>query len=84
MDFPLELHDHLVGKGQYGPRTADIALSSCGTCWAPGSGGCTELKHSKRMLKDGGERLPRTPLWPLINPNKFRNTNADVDPARAP
>ena len=81
-DFHSQVHDHLdwapparmkVGKGLYGPRTAALReASSCGTCWAPESGGCTrfacspfmagfmELKHSeRRQLKTAGSAVAK-------------------------
>ena len=85
-----------------GMHVEEGVTSSCGTCWAPGSGGCAvacspfmagfmELKHSerrqpkKRGRREGGEAHPERHLRPLLqcmNPDKFRNTNAYVDPAK--
>ena len=75
--------------------------SSCGTCWAPGSGGCTGPTASPaapswraqaqraEAAQDGGERGRREggeahPVFGrcCMNPDKFRNTNAYVDPAK--
>ena len=139
-DFPPELHDHLdwapparmkVGKGLYGPHTADMAErlglspSPCeklvpflGThveegvdgrrdvlgarVWrlhrayrfacSPFMAGFMELKHSeRRQLKTAGSvvaekvvKLTQNAIFGrcCMNPDKFRNTNAYVDPAK--
>ena len=130
-----ELHDHLdwapparmkVGKGLYGPHTADMAErlglspSPCkklvpflGThvgkrlkflrdvlgarVWrlhrayrfacSPFMAGFMELKHSeRRQLKTAGsvvaEKVVKLTQRCCMNPDKFRNTNAYVDPAK--
>ena len=144
-DFPPELHDHLdwapparmkVGKGLYGPHTADMAErlglspSPCEKLvpflgmhveegvdgkrlkflrdvlgvrvWrlhrayrfacSPFMAGFMELKHSeRRQLKTAGSvvaekvvKLTQNAIFGrcCMNPDKFRNTNAYVDPAK--
>ena len=144
-DFPPELHDHLdwapparmkVGKGLYGPHTADMAErlglspSPCeklvpflgmrveegvdgkrlkflrdvlgARVWrlhrayrfacSPFMAGFMELKHSeRRQLKTAGSvvaekvvKLTQNAIFGrcCMNPDKFRNTNAYVDPAK--
>ena len=133
-DFPPELHDHLdwapparmkVGKGLYGPHTADceklvpflgmhveegvdgkrlkFLRDVLGArVWrlhrayrfacSPFMAGFMELKHSeRRQLKTAGSvvaekvvKLTQNAIFGrcCMNPDKFRNTNAYVDPAK--
>ena len=93
-DFPPELHDHLdwapfarmkVGKGLYGPRAADMA-ERLGLSPSP----CEKLVPF-RQLKTAGSvvaekvvKLTQNAIFGrcCMNPDKFRNTNAYVGPAK--
>ena len=103
-DFPPELHDHLdwapparmkVGKGLYGPHTADMAGKrlkflrdvlrqglhrAYRFACSPFMAGFMELKDSETA----GSVVAENAIFGrcCMNPDKFRNTNAYVDPAK--